>query len=789
MKYNIYRLFALFILIFTVQVKAQLEAPDVEAVFGGRINAIHGIALNEDTSRIFIAAESANSIFYADVYSNTASPVFGNFTVLQSAGLDDNLGEAIQSIQVHKGSGQIFFLHQSGLRIAHPDDIQADTLFENYVEAMIMQGDHLFFKAMDSLYFGWIDSTGEPIHDTANSPLYVGPFGGLQSLVINPLDSTIYFFVEGTAPQLYKTTDKFNALNSSTTWDNITPTTLDPSVQWKSLGIGPDGRLFIGGATITEKYIAFSDDDSTWNDFASGIGGVAGKNFGFSGDSSAYYVYYAKMYSNNKGESGTWNQLGHLGLETHPNDGDVFVDPVNSDIVYFTTDQGIGATTDRGETIFEIDNGVEAVQVNDFDMTGSKNTGWLASKSGVRYVHNYTTSPSWSYAMFPQGDGSPYYSIEIDPTDTTKIYAGNLRVYFTDDDGASWNRIFSPENAPYNFSPLGTRATSIEVCPWDNNIIFAGFDNQDTMVYGGLFYSYDGGTNWDQILIEASSAGEDIDVMDIDFNIEDGDTVAYVGAYYTLSHPQGYSVYRLVKTGDTWIPAQDMSPSGTSTGSVIVVSIFDIQVSPTGDTVYAVGTDAGTNHPTSYFKSLTDSAKWTPMPLSGFPISPGKTATAFTIGRDTVYAAVDNEVYFHAVGTSSWTLGYTYPVGTRINFLYFDELLVGTNYGLFGHAGTETAVGINNGIFTQPGKYSLDQNYPNPFNPATVISYNLPEASKVTLKVYDILGREAAVLVNGIQNAGRHNITFNANGLASGVYIYRIEAGSFTQTKKMILLK
>jgi len=88
-----------------------------------------------------------------------------------------------------------------------------------------------------------------------------------------------------------------------------------------------------------------------------------------------------------------------------------------------------------------------------------------------------------------------------------------------------------------------------------------------------------------------------------------------------------------------------------------------------------------------------------------------------------------------------------------------------------------------------PTEYSLEQNYPNPFNPATVISYKLPTASKVMLKIYDILGKEISTLVNEYKEAGSYDVTFNASKFASGVYIYKIEAGSFNQSKKMILAK
>jgi hypothetical protein len=85
--------------------------------------------------------------------------------------------------------------------------------------------------------------------------------------------------------------------------------------------------------------------------------------------------------------------------------------------------------------------------------------------------------------------------------------------------------------------------------------------------------------------------------------------------------------------------------------------------------------------------------------------------------------------------------------------------------------------------------YSMDQNYPNPFNPANLIHYEMPKDGFVTLKVYDVLGNLVKTLVNQYQAKGRYDINFNADNLASGVYLYRLQSGNFISTKKMLLLK
>jgi hypothetical protein len=93
---------------------------------------------------------------------------------------------------------------------------------------------------------------------------------------------------------------------------------------------------------------------------------------------------------------------------------------------------------------------------------------------------------------------------------------------------------------------------------------------------------------------------------------------------------------------------------------------------------------------------------------------------------------------------------------------------------------------IDSGI---PSNYYLSQNYPNPFNPSTVINYEIPKVSRVTISVYNVLGQEITKLVNREQAAGKYSVDFNAEKLSSGIYFYKIQAGNFSSFKKMILMK
>ena len=100
-----------------------------------------------------------------------------------------------------------------------------------------------------------------------------------------------------------------------------------------------------------------------------------------------------------------------------------------------------------------------------------------------------------------------------------------------------------------------------------------------------------------------------------------------------------------------------------------------------------------------------------------------------------------------------------------------------------------TATGLSNTGSTVPQVYSLSQNYPNPFNPSTKINFAIPKQGLVTMKIYDVLGREVRTLVNEVKNAGNYTVDFNASELSSGVYFYKLESQGFSDIKKMMLIK
>jgi len=102
---------------------------------------------------------------------------------------------------------------------------------------------------------------------------------------------------------------------------------------------------------------------------------------------------------------------------------------------------------------------------------------------------------------------------------------------------------------------------------------------------------------------------------------------------------------------------------------------------------------------------------------------------------------------------------------------------------------TDIVMGVNDVTSSIPREFALRQNYPNPFNPTTMINYQIPENCLVVLKIYNLLGKEVATLVNEYEDAGYHTVQFEAHNLPSGIYLYKIRAGKFTEVKNMVLLK
>jgi hypothetical protein len=160
-------------------------------------------------------------------------------------------------------------------------------------------------------------------------------------------------------------------------------------------------------------------------------------------------------------------------------------------------------------------------------------------------------------------------------------------------------------------------------------------------------------------------------------------------------------------------------------------------------------------------------------------IKPGKAYWA-KLSEDGLLVLADDSAFGKAAATRSGSLGLI----TGRSFRKID--IVATNDLPPPPPGEERVPSPSSEI---PTEFSLEQNFPNPFNPVTTIRYDLAAPSQVMLRIYNTLGQEIRTLVNEFQEAGRRSVTFDASALSSGLYFYRLNAGRFTNTKKLLLIK
>ena len=687
---------------------------EIQAVYGGRITSISVIELSNaiNQSRIFISTESANSIFYGDVDHSTDNLFSTNnffFSVVPDFDAKAGMG-TVNAIAGHEQSGQLFITHEDGLlscamtantlvtnitSSTSPQPAVTSRLKQetapgpvNFITLLIKESVLLTIggsspNGTNKLFFGTITADGTFSQSTV-SPVSIGvpSTQSFLAMVIHPVNNCVYILDCDGTNGIRKSSSAYNALSELTTFSTIL---LPPaSTSWtarKELGIGPDGRLFVG-SSITNKIVAYSDNDGTsWTVVDTSAIGTGGGNIATIGDTNAYNVYYGTAASTNKGVNGSWSNFPLGGTaETHPNDGEVKVDPLNNNILYMTTDQGIGTSTNAGVDLFEIDQGVEAVQVQDFDMTDAKDVAWAASKSGIRRATGFPDNPQWTQnGMFPLGNGSPYYSVAVDRSDPSGLtaYAANNRIYKTTDGGSNWTCCYqAPEgaNSEFYFSAL-------EV----NNDVFAGIYYNVSGYLGGLLYSADGGNTWTNRELGTDING--VNVNDIVLVTENGTNVAYIAAAYDTNSASGGHVYRVTLTNSTHVSL-----------STDPVSIRDLAVDLNDNSIYASGMTTN-NEPVFFYKEANGST-WTALTTTGLPddarpmANPNWRGPVISVGEDPDPAnndhipiiAVGIQLYALPKNGAKWltSSSMAYPEGTQINVLYWDELMVGTDTGIYG---------------------------------------------------------------------------------------------------------
>lgn len=265
------------------------------------------------------------------------------------------------------------------------------------------------------------------------------------------------------------------------------------------------------------------------------------------------------------------------------------------------------------------------------------------------------------------------------------------------------------------------------------------------------------------------------------FTMTGGSLTALTGPLFYVTNSTGVvkltNVSTSNKSGVLLNAAIDQwGTSGSNGGNIIFTAIGDTL---TGDmTCDSHSSITATLQTNSVLKGYINSAALTLDASSTWSVTANSYLTTLTETGGTTSDALSNiadngfNIYYDkSLSANSWLGGNTYTLSGG------------------GKLMPTTAAAVSESKTTTSSTFGLNQNYPNPFNPSTVISYQLPASGFVTLKVYDTLGKEVAILVKGYKSAGQYAVTFNASHLASGMYLYKLSSGSFSSIKKMIVTK
>jgi hypothetical protein len=195
------------------------------------------------------------------------------------------------------------------------------------------------------------------------------------------------------------------------------------------------------------------------------------------------------------------------------------------------------------------------------------------------------------------------------------------------------------------------------------------------------------------------------------------------------------------------------------------------------------------NPPVDFTITTTDSLSYFFSWSKPLPASDGDTAKYFNVYMDDNYPVnisdVRNMIKFRMVNDTSFTMSFDSIPSSSV---FFAVTSYDKGYNESDPAEAEILI-LSSSENIEAFNYELEQNYPNPFNPSTVISFKIGKPGSVKISVYDLLGNELNILIDDYLSAGKHSIEFDASGLASGIYFYKIVSGEFVQSKKMILIK
>ena len=446
-----------------------------------------------------------------------------------------------------------------------------------------------------------------------------------------------------------------------------------------------------------------------------------------------------------------------------------------------TSGDGISRSTDSGTSWAPVNTGLTNLYVNAFTVSGtdlfagtegngvyrSTNNGASWSATGVLstpYVYAFAVSGT---NIFAGADGDGIFRSTNNGTTWTLASTGltNTRIFALASSGTNLyagtfgGGVFRSTNNGTSWTPISTGLTNTSV-----NTLFVSDANLFAGTEDGLFLSTNSGTSWS--------------------SVNTGLTNTYIHAL-AVSGTNLYAgteegVFHSTNNGDSWTAVNQ----GLTDSVIFALSVY-------GTNLFAGSNGSGVwKRPidnvvpvelvsfTANLNGNNVNLNWvtaTEINNSGFEIE-----RAFSSSSTLNWNKV---IFVNGNGTTTEAQSYSFMDEKLANGKYFYRLKQLDFDGSFEYS-NEVEV-----IVTVPEKLELSQNYPNPFNPSTNIKYQISTSNHVLLIVYDVLGNEVATLVNEVKPAGNYEVKFDARSLSSGTYFYKLQAGSFVETKEMVLMK
>ena len=451
---------------------------------------------------------------------------------------------------------------------------------------------------------------------------------------------------------------------------------------------------------------------------------------------------------------------------------------------------GIHKTTNSGQTWIKQNTQLSGVGNPTDDITSiymkDYNTGWASTYGG------YTLKTKNGGEQWLLDIKNNYGFENLFFADETNGWRGwGEKIYNTTNKGVSWNYV----------SDVGVQHT--------NDIFFNDEIGIVVTNSGTLFRSINNGISWDSILLSNSSL-QKIKFVNTNTGFITGsngmiwktidggqnwtdhnfignfkfDKIEFITPETVYMSTDSNLIFRTTNGGENWAELfypdsrfKITSISFSSNEDGWLTAFYDYSQSPPAfSCIIAKTTNAGDNWVISYSEDYV-----------GYSYNIIKGVNF--IDADTGYAITTyGKILKTTNGGNNWGVQAEYNDNLS-NFFKFENKLWISGNSIIIYNGDLQTIGINSNILHTPVSFSLHQNYPNPFNPSTKIKFDIPKGALVKLKIYDILGREVAVLVNQKLNAGVYEYEWNGVGLPSGVYFYRLQAGDFIETKRMVLVK